>query len=41
MTDALNAEDVKLNEEGKLPVRGYTVVSWTSKIPGRPLREGG
>ncbi|KKY29008.1 putative 2-heptaprenyl-naphthoquinone [Phaeomoniella chlamydospora] len=41
VTDALNAEDVKLNEEGKLPVRGYTVVSWTSKIPGRPLREGG
>ena len=39
--EALKMDDVERNDEGKVAVHGGTYWVWTSKIPGRPLKEGG
>lgn len=41
VSDALNSDDVKPNAEGKVAIHGNTVVAYTTKIPGKPLREWG
>ena len=41
VSEALNGDDVKPNAEGKVAIHGNTVVAYTTKIPGRPLREWG
>ncbi|MCJ1406737.1 hypothetical protein MMC19_000805 [Ptychographa xylographoides] len=38
---AMSSSDVEVNEKGELGLHGQTVSSWTTAIPGSPLREGG
>lgn len=39
--EALDAEGVQTDEQGRVAVHGHTVFAWTTTIPGAPLRSGG
>lgn len=34
-------KDTQTDEQGRVPVHGRTVFSWTTRIPGEPLKSGG
>ncbi|MCJ1351558.1 MAG: hypothetical protein MMC33_001542 [Icmadophila ericetorum] len=39
--EAMNGNDVEVNEKGELALHGHTIWVWTTAIPGAPLRNGG
>ena len=39
--DAIDADDVKTDEKGRVAVHGHTLFMWTTRIPGEPLKSGG
>ncbi|KAI4273278.1 MAG: hypothetical protein LQ337_004748 [Flavoplaca oasis] len=38
---AMGAPYVEANERGELPLHGHVVYTWTSAVPGAPIKEGG
>ena len=38
--DAINADDVEVDQDGKVALHGHTFFAWTTRIPGEPLRSG-
>lgn len=39
--DALESDDVEMNERGEISLHGQTVFAWTSAIPSAPLKADG
>lgn len=39
--EAMEAADVKKNENGELELHGRTYFAWTTAVPGMPLKSGG
>jgi len=39
--EALKDDEVEQNKQGEVVLHGHAVWTWTTSIPGAPLREGG
>ena len=39
--DAIDLPDTERDEQGRIAVRGKTLIAWTSSIPDGPLKSGG
>ncbi|CAL8577070.1 hypothetical protein XPA_002919 [Xanthoria parietina] len=38
---AMSASSAEANEKGELPLHGHVVYTWTTAVPGAPIKEGG
>ncbi|CAO1596610.1 hypothetical protein XANCAGTX0491_000444 [Xanthoria calcicola] len=38
---AMSASSAEANEKGELPLHGHVVYTWTTAVPGAPVKEGG
>lgn len=39
--DAVDGDDTTSDKDGRVLVRGRTVLAWTSRIPAEPMKSGG